>query len=141
MLVLSRKVDQEIVIDGNIKIRVLKVKGNTIRLGIEAPQDVHIARGELEKKRDSRQAKNLPKTDDVAANFSIVFDTNTAQVDEKPVLLPFEESADINRMTAADAAEKASVDADGTLEFSARLPETFHRNRLQEIVNRMTNNN
>ena len=47
MLVLSRKVDQEIVIDGNIKIRVLNVKGNTIRLGIEAPQEVHIVRGEL----------------------------------------------------------------------------------------------
>ena len=140
MLVLSRKVDQEIVIDGNIKIRVLKVRGNTIRLGIEAPQDVHIARGELEK-RDSRQAKNLPKTDDVAANFSVVFDTNMEPADEKPVLLPFDESAEINRMTTADAVEQASLDADGSIEFKGRLPETFHRNRLQEIVNRMTNNN
>jgi carbon storage regulator CsrA len=140
MLVLSRKVDQEIVIDGNIKIRVLKVKGNTIRLGIEAPQDVHIARGELAK-RDSRQAKNLPKADDVAANFSVVFDTNMEQAQEKPMLLPFEESAEINRMTTADAVDKASTNADGSVEFKARLPETFHRNRLQEIVNRMTNNN
>ena len=140
MLVLSRKVDQEIVIDGNIKIRVLKVRGNTIRLGIEAPQDVHIARGELEK-RDSRQAKNLPKTDDVAANFSVVFDTNMEPADEKPVLLPFDESAEINRMTTADAVEQASLDADGSIEFKGRLPETFHRNRLQEIVSRMTNNN
>ena len=140
MLVLSRKVDQEIVIDGNIKIRVLKIKGNTIRLGVEAPQDVHIARGELEK-RDSRKAQNLPQADDVAANFSIVFDTNIDQANEKPMLLPFDESAEINQMTTADTVKKASVDADGTLEFKARLPETFHRNRLQEIVNRMTNNN
>ena len=140
MLVLSRKVDQEIVIDGNIKTRVLKVRGNTIRLGIEAPQDVHIARGELEK-RDSRQAKNLPKANDVAANFSVVFDTNMEPADEKPVLLPFDESAEINRMTTADAVEQASLDADGSIEFKGRLPETFHRNRLQEIVNRMTNNN
>ena len=140
MLVLSRKVDQEIVIDGNIKIRVLKVKGNTIRLRIEAPQEVHIARGELEK-RDSRQAKNLPKANDVAANFSVVFDTNMEPADEKPVLLPFDESAEINRMTTADAVEQASLDADGSIEFKGRLPETFHRNRLQEIVSRMTNNN
>ena len=140
MLVLSRKVDQEIVIDGNIKIRVLKIKGNTIRLGVEAPQDVHIARGELEK-RDSRKAQNLPQADDVAANFSIVFDTNIDQANEKPMLLPFDESAEINQMTTADTVKKASVDADGTLEFKGRLPETFHRNRLQEIVNRMTNNN
>ena len=140
MLVLSRKVDQEIVIDGNIKIRVLKVKGNTIRLGIDAPRDVHIARGELEP-RDSRQATNLPKADDIAANFSVVFDTNMEPAEEKPVLLPFDESAEINRLTTANAVEQASVDADGSVDFQGRLPETFHRNRLKEIVNRMTNNN
>lgn len=58
MLVLSRKVGQEIVIDGNIKVRVLKVKGNTIRVGIEAPPEVHIVRGELELV-DSQQASNV----------------------------------------------------------------------------------
>ena len=140
MLVLSRKVDQEIVIDGNIRVRVLKVKGNTIRLGIDAPRDVHIARGELEP-RDSRQATNLPKADDIAANFSVVFDTNMEPAEEKPVLLPFDESAEINRLAAVDAVEEGSVDTDGTVEFQSRLPETFHRNRLQEIVNRMANNN
>ena len=58
MLVLSRKVGQEIVIDGNIKVRVLKVKGNTIRVGIEAPPEVHIVRGELELV-DSQQVSNV----------------------------------------------------------------------------------
>ena len=47
MLVLSRKKNESIVIDGNIRIEVLKVKGNTIRLGISAPQDVKVLRGEL----------------------------------------------------------------------------------------------
>lgn len=140
MLVLSRKVDQEIVIDGNIRIRVLKLKGNTIRLGIEAPQDVHIARGELEKK-DSRQAKNVPSPDDVSANFSIVFDTKMDQTEETPMLLPFDESSEINRMQTEDAVKNASTEADGSVEFTGRLPETFHRNRLQEIVDRMTSNN
>jgi carbon storage regulator CsrA len=140
MLVLSRKVDQEIVIDGNIKIRVLKVKGNTIRLGIDAPQEVHIARGELEK-RDSREAQNLPKADDVNANFSVVFDTNAEATSEQPMLLPFEESAEINRMSVADSARNTSAAGESSVEFKGRLPETFHRNRLQEIVNRMTHNN
>ena len=140
MLVLSRKIDQEIIIDGNIKIRVLKVKGNTIRLGIEAPKEVHIARGELTK-RDSRQATNLPKDDNISANFSVVFDTNADQSDDKPMLLPFDEASEINRMTTADAVEKGAEDAHSTVEFTGRLPETFHRNRLQEIVNRMTNHN
>ena len=47
MLVLSRKKNESIVIDGQIKIEVLKVKGNTIRLGISAPKSVKVLRGEL----------------------------------------------------------------------------------------------
>ena len=47
MLVLSRKKDQQVVIDGQIKIEVLKIKGNIVRLGISAPEDVKILRGEL----------------------------------------------------------------------------------------------
>lgn len=47
MLVLSRKKNETIVIDGQIRIEVLKVKGNTIRLGISAPKDVRVLRGEL----------------------------------------------------------------------------------------------
>lgn len=47
MLVLSRKIDDEIIIDENITVRVLRVKGNTVRIGITAPGDVSIMRGEL----------------------------------------------------------------------------------------------
>lgn len=47
MLVLSRKKDQQVIIDGGIKIEVLKVKGNTVRLGISAPRHVKVLRGEL----------------------------------------------------------------------------------------------
>lgn len=50
MLILTRKADQEIIIDGNIRIRVLSVKGNSIRLGLTAPDEVSIIRGELEAK-------------------------------------------------------------------------------------------
>lgn len=48
MLVLSRKVNEEIIIDGRIRVQVLQVKGKTIRLGISAPSDVKILRGELQ---------------------------------------------------------------------------------------------
>jgi carbon storage regulator len=47
MLVLSRKVGQRIVIAGDIGVTVLDVKGNRIRLGIDAPEDVAIQRGEI----------------------------------------------------------------------------------------------
>ncbi|MBP3803385.1 carbon storage regulator [Oribacterium sp. NK2B42] len=47
MLVLRRKKDQTLVINGNIKITVARVDGNGVRLAIEAPDQVSIVRGEL----------------------------------------------------------------------------------------------
>ena len=48
MLVLSRKVGQKLVIDNRITIVVNKIVGNRVSLGIEAPDDVHIMRSELQ---------------------------------------------------------------------------------------------
>ena len=47
MLVLSRKESEKIHIGNGIVITVTRIKGNSVRLGIEAPKDVHIRRGEL----------------------------------------------------------------------------------------------
>ena len=47
MLVLSRKAQEAIVIDNEITVTVLEVRGNHIRIGIEAPTDVAIRRREL----------------------------------------------------------------------------------------------
>lgn len=47
MLVLSRRVDERIVIDGNIRITVVSIRGNQVRLGIEAPSWINIYRQEL----------------------------------------------------------------------------------------------
>jgi len=47
MLVLSRKNLQEIVVGDNVTITILQIRGNTVRLGISAPDDVRIRRGEL----------------------------------------------------------------------------------------------
>jgi carbon storage regulator len=47
MLVLTRKVGERIVIDNRIVVEVLQVKGNRVRLGIEAPAGATILRQEL----------------------------------------------------------------------------------------------
>jgi len=47
MLVLSRKNGESIVIDGAIKVHVIELKNNVVRLGIEAPKEVAIHRSEL----------------------------------------------------------------------------------------------
>lgn len=48
MLVLSRKAGEQLVIGGNIVITVNRVAGHRVSIGIEAPHDVRIARGELD---------------------------------------------------------------------------------------------
>lgn len=47
MLVLSRKTNETIKIGDNIELRILEVKGDTVRIGIEAPKTIDILRGEL----------------------------------------------------------------------------------------------
>jgi carbon storage regulator len=47
MLVLSRKANEEIVINGNIRVRVLSADHGRIRLGIDAPPEVPIRRSEV----------------------------------------------------------------------------------------------
>ena len=47
MLVLSRKQDEKIIVGNNITITILKIRGNTVRIGIEAPRSVPVVRGEL----------------------------------------------------------------------------------------------
>jgi carbon storage regulator len=47
MLVLSRKLGEKIVINGDIVVTVVKIDRNQIRLGIEAPSDVPVYREEI----------------------------------------------------------------------------------------------
>ena len=47
MLVLSRKVGEQLVIDDHIRITVVGIHGNQVRLGISAPRDVAVHREEI----------------------------------------------------------------------------------------------
>lgn len=55
MLVLSRKVDEQLLIGDDIVITINRISGNRVVIGIEAPQDVRILRGELAPKQEGRQ--------------------------------------------------------------------------------------
>lgn len=47
MLALARKVNESIIINDNIEITVLEVKGDQIKIGIDAPKSVPVYRKEL----------------------------------------------------------------------------------------------
>jgi len=57
MLVLSRKTNEAIIVDNKIRIVVTEIRGDKVRIGIEAPNDVSIHREEIQKAIDEHNAK------------------------------------------------------------------------------------
>ena len=55
MLVLSRKLNESIVINDNIVVTVLGVKGDRVRLGIEAPGEIPVHRQEVYEKMQNQE--------------------------------------------------------------------------------------
>lgn len=58
MLVLSRKAGESIVIDGRITVKVVRLEGDIVKLGIQAPPEVPVHRQEIydEIQRNNREA-------------------------------------------------------------------------------------
>ena len=108
MLVLSRKLNQEITIGDNVTITVLKVKGNTVRLGIDAPRHVRITRGELPREPEQPSAE-----------VTVVFDDPAQSADSDAVeLLPF----------------NSPRQGTGSIRYQTRVPQALTHSRLKAIV-------
>lgn len=81
MLILSRKLGESLVIDGRIHIKIVRVEGDVIKIGIEAPADIPVHRLEVyeEIQRSNQQAltrqdvplPRLPKLAGAAAKKSL----------------------------------------------------------------------
>ena len=66
MLVLTRKVNQSIIINEQIEVVVLEVRGEQVRLGIKAPKDVPVHRKEIfEQIHDENVAASEVNPDDI----------------------------------------------------------------------------
>jgi len=60
-LILQRMLGEEIVIGGEIRVRVCEVRGNKVKLSIESPRDVPINRGEVQDEIDREQLTGTPR--------------------------------------------------------------------------------
>lgn len=65
MLVLSRKRDEKIMIGDSITLMVVEIRGDKVRLGIEAPKEVSVHRQEV---YDAIQRERTMQAEDAASN-------------------------------------------------------------------------
>lgn len=71
MLILTRKPDESIVIDGRIVVKIVRVDGDSVKLGIEAPSDVPIHRREVYEEIQMNNRGALTKGNRVAPKLSV----------------------------------------------------------------------
>jgi len=65
MLVLTRRNGEAIVIDGNIRLTVVAVKGDQVRIGIAAPPSVTVDRKEVHDRRAEQAAEGAVRKNEV----------------------------------------------------------------------------
>lgn len=65
MLVLSRQRDESIMIGDNVVVTVVDIRGDKVRLGIQAPNEIPVHRREVYEaiKRENRQAADIESAD------------------------------------------------------------------------------
>ncbi|WP_345979483.1 carbon storage regulator CsrA [Sulfurimonas sp. HSL3-2] len=70
MLILSRKVDESIIIGDNIEVKIISIDKGMVKIGIEAPSSVSILRSELLKEvENSNKAASVHVDDAVLESF------------------------------------------------------------------------
>ena len=57
MLILSRRIGEELRIGDDITVTILDIKGTQVRLGIKAPRNVRVDRAEIRDRKDAEKGK------------------------------------------------------------------------------------
>jgi carbon storage regulator len=74
MLILSRKINEKVVIGENITVSIIEIRGDQVRIGIDAPKKVKVFRQEVfdaieaENRAASKSASVIPQVDFGGAN-------------------------------------------------------------------------
>jgi carbon storage regulator len=70
MLVLSRRTGESVVIGDDVVITVLEVRGDVVRIGIDAPRSVAVHRAELLEQLETSNRESASPSDDAVASLS-----------------------------------------------------------------------
>ena len=119
MLVLTRKANEEILIGDDIKITLVRIRGNSVRIGIEAPREVRVVRGELAKREecdcDTELEYELGERETVFAHPQPKIGRHTKQAEK-------------NRLSASVTQQAESIEEDARIFVGrVRRPSTDQR--------------
>ena len=59
MLLLNRNIGETIIIDGDVRITVMEVSGNQIRIGIDAPKNIKVYRNEIFERMQAEAERDI----------------------------------------------------------------------------------
>jgi len=65
MLILTRRIGESLIIGNNVTITVLGVKGNQVRVGVNAPKEVSVHREEIYERIQKEKSHNIANANDV----------------------------------------------------------------------------
>jgi len=97
MLVLTRKIDESIIVGENIVITILGIEGDKVKLGVEAPREIPILRKELldairEQEQVANQLARQPSAETIEALRRLILELDQAEA-EFPAPAPSHEPA------------------------------------------------
>src|SRR6476646_7762631 len=126
MLVLSRKQQQQIKIGDQITVTIVKVKGNTVRVGIEAPRDVRVIRAELPK-----EGREVEETTTLA---EVVVDASELVIESTDEAAPSEVISFRVRCEANDEVPSVSTTRSAAHLPLKRLHDRFGNAPLKQLI-------
>jgi carbon storage regulator len=89
MLILTRRIGEKLIVGGNVTVTILSIRGNQIRMGIDAPREVKVHREEIYKKIQAEQAEQAERKTSVLHDrkTSVLNDRKTSVSEDRETLI------------------------------------------------------